>query len=195
MLQEIVIGIAGAVGAAAVIGIYTLIRRAVGRKKDAAQTIVRLILQWHHYIDTKLESSDYNPAELNAIESEIYHHFSSPEMRHFTLRFNARFIGTVLARQGLKRELQGSIPLFEKYARIDHPNIKLAVQLSSKADHRKYDLAHFPFQVYWTAILANYTAFHGQFSTGWKNLNDGDHKYTIADVEVPIRVLRLYFDE
>ena len=193
MFREVFIAVIEAVAAAVILGAAGLIwRRATLRRQSARQNCSR-ILEWFHYIDTKLDSIEYNPAEVEAFEKEISYQFNSKPLRKYALIFNTKFIGRFLKSMGIQESLRNNLGLFRRYARLDFTNTELALSLTSSANHIKYSIRKIPFSFYWISIWGNYTHFFGQYKSDWKSVKEGDRKYTLADVEVPIQLLRMYF--
>ena len=153
------------------------------------------ILEWYRYIDVNLDAPDYNSFEVESMEKEISHHFQTSPLRKYTLLFTDGFVSRFLETMGIKRELRVDIELFRRYARLAKPNIDVALALASKADHKEYTIRKMPFGFYWNMIWGNYLRFYGQYKNVGKNLKADKTDYTIADVEMPIKLLRLYFQK
>ncbi len=98
-----------------------------------------------------------------------------------------------MKQMGLKLSYRKNIEMFLSYARLADPRVRVALALQSEADHRKYGDETVPLHFYWHLIEGNFMRFHSQYRANYQNIPMGDKKYTIADIEVPISVLRLYF--
>jgi hypothetical protein len=127
------------------------------------------------------------------MEKEINHHFQTSLLQKYTLLFTDGFVSRFLETMGIKRELRADIELFRRYARLAKPNIDVALALASKADHKEYTIRKMPFGFCWNMIWGNYLHFYGQYKNVGKNLKADKTDCTFADVEMPIKLLRLYF--
>jgi len=155
--------------------------------------IFQNILIWYKYIDTNLDTTDFQKSYLDAIEREIDHMFSAKYKNRVILQFNRRFRRKILKMFGVKKEFQND-EYFLRYARLNYPNVELIVQLSSLVSKKKYSVFKLKFKDYWNVMRGNFYNFLGQYNTSWENVKNGDRKFTIADVEMPVKILRYYFD-
>ncbi len=192
-MGEVITGVAIAILSTAVLTIFSMVGRRLMLRKRAAEANLSRIMDWQRYIDAKLDLPDYNPAELDVMEKEISFQFSSKLLKKYTLKFGNRFVAIFLASMGIKKKHQHDVSLFCKYARLDDLSFATVIELQSSADHRHYSHSRMPFGLYWNIILGNYLHFHNQYRNNWKNQNNTNRKYTMADIEIPIRLLRIYF--
>ena len=195
MIPDVLIAVVGSIASAAALALVGYLwRRATIKRRLALQNLDR-ILEWYRYIDVNLDAPDYNSFEVESMEKEINHHFQTSPLRKYKLLFTDGFVSRFLETMGIKRELRSDIKLFCKYARLGKPNMVVALALVSKADHEEYTIRKIPFSFYWNMIWGNYLHFYGQYKNADKNLKEGKTDYTFADVEMPIKLLRQYFQK
>ena len=134
-----------------------------------------------------------NLNKIDNIEKDIDFLFDENSKKPLLLFFNKRFRRHILYKYGIKKELRDEFSLFEKYARLDKSNVNLGLSLYSASKRRKYTLLKIPFQYYWWIIRGNFSTFYGQYRNNWKHLKENENKYVFADIEVPVKILRMYF--
>lgn len=171
--------------------ILSFIMKVFSRKQRYQKEIFANILDWFRYIDSNLGTDNFRESHLGALEREIDHKFSAKYKGKLILTFSKRFRKKILETYGLKNEFYTN-ENFLRYAKLNYPNVATIIELSSYVSKKKYSVFKLKFEDYWNIIRGNFYNFLGQYNSSWKNLKNGDRKFTIADIETPIKILRYY---
>lgn len=138
--------------------------RTIGAK---LQKVLEMITEWFDEIDRNVEKGvDF--ASLNNKEKKI-HEFIETNLKDYWIKPNDAMIARWNRKMGIKRELQDSQDLFQKFSRIPASGL--------------------PLDGYFTRIIGDFI----RFNQNYHKAPPGDCNY--ADVEMPIKFLRFYMRE
>lgn len=163
------------------------------RRSKKKKIIFNKILEWFNYIDVNLDTETFNLSKSDNIEKDIGFLFEEFSKKPLLLFFNKRFRKHTLYKFGIKKELRNSLSQFYRFARLDKSNVDLGLSLYSASKRREFTLLKIPFQYYWWIIRGNFSTFYVQYQNNWKHLKENESKYIFADIEVPVKILRMYF--
>lgn len=161
------------------------------RKEDREKKICIKILEWFAYIDKNLTDKSIELQELDHIEKEIDFQFSMKKNSKYILKFSNRFIDKYLKFIGIQKKYR-SKENFIKCAPFKHENLEVILGLESHVQKTKFTHLKMPFRTYWNLIRGNFYIFHQQYINDWKGIKE-EQKVTFSDVEMPIKLLRMYF--
>jgi len=162
------------------------------KKKKIEEKIFVQILDWFTYIDKNLTEKGLNLEELNYIEKEIDFLFNIHKYSRLPLNFSMKFIDKYLGFCGLKKKYRTK-ENFIKYAHIKHENLELILGLDSYIMKSKITEFNMPFNTFWTVLRGNFYSFYGQYLNNWNGIPD-EKKLFYSDIEMPIKLLRIYFN-
>lgn len=162
------------------------------KKKTYDEKIFIKILDWFSYIDKNLTEKGLNQEELGYIEKEIDFLFGIHKDSVFPLNFSIKFIDKYLEFCGLKKEFRTK-ENFIKYAHIKHENLELILGLDSNIKKSKITEFNMPLYTFWIILRGNFYTFYGQYLDNWNETPD-EKKLYYSDIEMPIKLLRIYFD-
>lgn len=134
--------------------------------KHRITKLYALIREWFDYIDSNLEAG-LNEGKLNNLERRIDEYMRDYNLGRCVLYFSPRFRRRFLKEMGIKKELLDEVDVFEGYARAKGTRIDL--------------------QLYWWTIRGNFYVFYGRYRSREK-------PFSFADVEIPLRILKTYFN-
>jgi len=161
------------------------------RKEKYERKICVKIIEWFSFIDGNLTEKGIDLKGLDLIEKEIDFLFNMEKNSKLMLRFSNKFIDKYLRFCGLKKKCR-SKEIFLKYAHIKHNNLELILGLESHIQKRKITQLKMPFNTYWGIFRGNFHIFHQQYINGWNGITE-DQKVIFSDIEMPIKLLRMYF--
>ena len=164
-------------------------------RKKKKLNIYQKIKIWYDYIDSNLSSNKLSFDKINNLETEVDLLFSKKTNKHLTISFRKGFRKNILSELGIKKDFKSDKELFKSHAGLNLEKSEFALKLYEYAHKRKYSLTKYPFENYWSTIRGNFYIFYSQYKDNWKNLKDEKEKFTWADVEVPFRILRRYFND
>jgi hypothetical protein len=165
-----------------------IVKRLCSEKEKRRIRVYQLIRDWFNYIDCNLESKQINMSRVDHMEREIDDYFIFKKSKNLNLKMGRRFRRRFLKAMGIRKELIDDIDLFKKYARLDLRNTP-GLMLYEKAKG-KTKLESFPYEFYWWIIKGNFLKFYSRYRSG----NIDIEEVTWADIEMPLKVLRLMFE-
>ncbi len=92
---------------------------------------------------------------------------------------------------GIKKEYRTK-ENFIKYAHIKHGNLKIILDLDSHLQKRKITELNISFNTFWNILRGNFHVFYKQYLDKWNGIPD-EERLKFADIEMPIKLLRIYF--
>lgn len=131
------------------------------------QKVLEMITEWFDEIDCNVEKGvDF--ASLNNKERKI-HEYIDANLKDYWIKPNDSMIAKWNRRMGIKRELQDSHDLFQKFSRIP--------------------ASGFPLDGFFTSLIGEFL----RFNQNYHKTPPGDYNY--ADVEMRVKFLRFYVRE
>ncbi len=165
----------------------------ITKKSSKEKKICSKIFSWFSFIDKNLTENGINLIKLNSIEKEIDFYFNIDKNSKLKLNFSKSFINKYLKFCGLKSEFWTQ-ENFIKFAHIRNNNLQLILELETEVQKKKISEFNIPLNVYWNIVKGNFYNFHRQYITNWKDIKK-DEKLTFADIEMPIKLLKMYYKE
>jgi hypothetical protein len=134
------------------------------RRATKLKRLFTLIEEWFNEIDTRLEHGMDLP-KLYSLEGRVERYIKDHQLADYRLHFTPKFRSRFLRFCGIRKEFHHDRALFQRYARISTDSIDL---LS-----------------YWMLLVGAFSQFHRNYTIGSTETN-------FADVEMRIKVLRMY---
>lgn len=153
--------------------------------------ICKKILEWFAYIDINLTEQGVNLEELSLIEKEIDFLFKVKQGSISVLKFSNKFIDRYLEFVGLAKKYRTK-QMFLHYSHIKHANLDLILDLTASIKKSKVTPFQLPLETFWGILRGNFHTFHRQYICEGDNISE-EQKLTFADIEMPIKLLRIYY--
>lgn len=160
---DIIVLLFAIIGIGGFYGVYEKILKP-RRKKTKLKLLSGMIEQWFDTLDIHLEK-DLNLAELNNQERKI-HDYIDDQLAHYYIKPKKKTIKEWNKKMGIKKELLGSIEIFQGFSRIPSTGIYL--------------------DMFFWMIVANFYKFHSAYSS------DNKQQVNFADVEMPVKFFKFY---
>jgi hypothetical protein len=163
------------------------------KKEKYCKQISTKILDWFNFIDKNLTDHGINIEEVNSLEKEVDFLFKMHNCNKVVMNFNIKFIKNYLKYCGLQSKYRTK-EQFLKYAHIRHEKLDLILALSSNHHKKKFSQFNILFVDYWLIIRGNFHIYYSQYIKNYQDIPE-DKQLTIADIEMPVKVIRMYFKQ
>ena len=160
------------------------------KKKQVEMKIVNKIIEYYDFFAENIDKENLEN-KYSKIESDIDFAFSNIKYE-LILKFNNRFIDKYMKYIGYKSDFRTK-DNFYKFSHLYFKNTDLILSLSNKIFKSNINRLNFPLKDMWVQFRANRFIFDVQYKKMWEGVQEED-KIILSDIEMPIRLLKIYYN-